>query len=204
MQSSRRSTALLTAVGLTLAASFTSVCAEPAKYVSERQHTNVSFSWNHLGLSKQTGRIIDVEATLLHDPEKPEESTLEVVMKPASMMTGVADLDRQLKGADYFDAGRHPTITFKSTGIKKTGEKSGEVVGDLTILGITKPVTLDVTLNFSGEHPLAPLNATYRDQFAMGFSAKAKISRSEWGLKRGTPLVSDEIEISIETEMIRR
>ncbi len=178
--------------------------AEPATYAIDRQHTNVSFRWNHLGLSRQSGRILDVEGTLVLDPEQPEAATLDVVMKSASIVTGVAELDRHLKSADFFEAARHPIITFKSTSVTKTGEKTGEVSGDLTILGITKPVVLQVMLNFDGEHPLAPLNAAYRDKFVVGFSAKGRLSRSEWGLKRGTPLVSDEIEISIETELNRK
>ncbi|MFM9940626.1 MAG: YceI family protein [Hyphomicrobiaceae bacterium] len=178
--------------------------AEPATYSIDRQHTNVSFSWNHLGLSRQSGRILDVEGTLVVDMAKPEEATLEVVMKTASIVTGVTELDRHLKSVDFFEAARNPIITFKSTGIKKTGEKTGEVTGDLMILGITKPVVLQVTLNFDGEHPLAPLNASYRDKFVAGFSARGKLSRSEWGLKRGTPLVSDDIEIVIETELNRK
>lgn len=178
--------------------------AEPQTYVIDRQHTNVSFSWNHLGISRQSGRMTDVEGTLVIDAEKPEEATIEVILKPASILSGVAELDRALKSPDFFDVGRNPIITFKSTGVKRSGEKAAEVTGDLMILGVTRPVVLDVTLNFEGEHPLAPVNAIYRDKFVVGFSAKTRISRSDWGLKRGTPLVSDEITISIETELLRK
>lgn len=177
--------------------------AEPVSYSIDRQHTNVSFSWNHLGLSRHSARLLDVEGTLLFDAAKPEESKLDVVMKASSIATGVTDFDRLLKSADFFDAARNPIITFKSTEIRKTSETTGEITGDLMIMGVTKPVTLQATLNFSGEHPLGPVNALYRDKFVAGFSAKGKLSRSEWGLKRGTPLVSDEVELSIEVEFNR-
>ena len=178
--------------------------AESATYTFDKPYTNVSFSWNHLGLSRHSGRILDVDGTLEFDPESPETGKVEVTMKAASIVSGVAEFDRQLRSADYFDAARHPAITFKSMEIKKTGEKTGEVTGDLNILGIVKPVTLKVTWNFSGEHPLSSLNASYRDRFVAGFSGRAKLNRSDWGLKRGTPLVSDEIEIVIETELNRK
>jgi polyisoprenoid-binding protein YceI len=178
--------------------------AQPATYTFDRQHTNVTFSWNHLGLSRQSGRVLDVDGSLVFDAANPEDSKLDVAMKAASIVTGVIELDRHLKSPDFFDAVRNPLITFKSTAVKKTGEKTGEVTGDLTILGISKPVVLQVTLNFDGEHPLGPVNALYKDKFVAGFSAKARLSRSEWGLSRATPLVSDEIEISIETELNRK
>jgi len=178
--------------------------AEPHTYVFDKHYTNVTFAWNHLGLSRHSARILDLEGVLVLDPEKPEDTTIEVTLKPQSIVTGVAEFDRQLKGPDYFDVGRFQTIEFRSREVTKTGAKTGLLVGDLTIRGITRPVALAVTLNFLGEHPLGPLNATYLDKFVAGFSARAKINRSEWELKRGTPLVSDEVEISIEAELIRK
>ena len=178
--------------------------AEPQTYVLDKHYTNVTFAWNHLGLSRQSARILDLEGTLVFDPEKPESSTIEVTLKPQSIITGVGEFDRQLKGPDYFDVGRFPTIVFRGREVTRTGEKTGLLAGDLIIRGITRPVALSVTMNFLGEHPLGPLNATYLDKFVAGFSARAKINRSEWELKRGTPLVSDEVEISIEAELIRK
>jgi polyisoprenoid-binding protein YceI len=113
-------------------------------------------------------------------------------------------LDRHLRSGDFFDVANHPVITFKSTKIVKTGDKSGEVTGDLTMLGVTRPVTLMVTWHFTGEHPLGRINAAYRDKTVSVFSAKAQIKRSEWGLNRVIPMVSDDIQISIETELIKR
>lgn len=83
-------------------------------------------------------------------------------------------------------------------------ERTGELTGDLTVMGITKPVTLYVVWNFSGEHPLAAVNPNYKDVFVAGFSATGVLRRSDWGLSRAVPLVSDEIELTIETELVRR
>lgn len=178
--------------------------ADADTWVLDKAHTNVSFSWNHLGLSKQTGRILDVEGLLEFDPEMPEKSAIEVVMRVASLWTGVEALDKQLASADFFNVARHPAITFRSTKAKRISDKTGEITGDLTIMGVTKPVTLEVTWNFTGEHPMSAVNANYKDKHVSGFSAQTRILRSQWGVSRGIPLASDEIEISIETELMRR
>ena len=178
--------------------------AKADTWAIDKEHTNVSFSWNHLGLSRQTGRILGVEGVLEFNPEAPEQSTLEVVLRVSSLWTGVETFDRLLTSADFFASARHPAITFRSTAVKKISDKTGEVTGDLTIMGVTNPVILQVTWNFSGEHPMAPINANYKDKHVSGFSAATRILRSAWGVTRGIPLASDEIEINIETELMRK
>lgn len=173
-------------------------------YGFDKGHTNITFSWNHLGLSRQAGRVMDYDGTLDFDPAAPEKAAIDVTMKVKSLWTGIDALDKALRTSDFFDAERFPTMAFKSTAIKTTGDKTGEVTGDLTIMGVSKPVTLQVTWNFTGEHPLAALNPAYKDKFVSGFSATTKLLRSEWGINRGTPLTSDEIEISIATELTKK
>ena len=173
-------------------------------YVFERGHAAILFSWNHLGLSRQTGRFTDYDGSLEFDPEHPENARLDVRIKAATLATGFDALDRQLRTADYFDVVQHPAITFKSTAIRRTGDKTGEVTGDLTILGVSKPVTLAVALNFAGLHPLGDVNPAYRERPAAGFGATGRIKRSDWGMDRATPLVSDEIEITIEAEFLKK
>jgi len=173
-------------------------------YIFDPGHTNITFSWNHLGLSRQSGRILEYEGMLEFDPLQPEDARLDVTLKVASIFTGAKQLDRDLRSSDFFDAARHPEITFRSTLIRRTGERAGEVAGDLTIMGETRPVVLQVRWNYTGEHPLATLNPTYRGKFVSGFSAATTILRSDWGIKRGIPLISDEIEITIETELSRK
>lgn len=173
-------------------------------YTFDRDHTHIAFSWNHLGISRQSARILDFDGTLDFDPSNPENGSVEVTMKVASLFTGVKVLDRDLKSSDFFDAARYPEITFKSTLIRVIGERSGEVAGDLTILGVTYPVVLQVRWNFSGDHPLGDINPAYKGKYVAGFSAVTTVLRSAWGLKRAVPLVSDEIEIAIEAEFLRK
>ena len=191
-------------LGLLLASSF-SFDARAEKFALDKQHTEIRFSWDHLGLSRQSGKFADMTGTVSFDAEKPDATTVSVTIPVASMVTGVPPLDAALvKTKDYFDVAAHPVITFKSTGVKVTGDKTAELVGDLTINGTTKPVTLAVVWNFLGEHPLGSVNATFAGKVAAGFSARTQILRSEWGIARLIPLVSDEIRISIEAEMHRQ
>lgn len=178
--------------------------AVAATYTFEGGHTTVTFSWSHAGLSRHSARIVGAEGTLEFDQTAPTASHLQVKLNSAKIWTGVPALDRLLRSNDFFDSASDPVITFTSTAITQTGERKGEVVGDLTIRGTTRPVTLDVTWNFTGEHPLGLLNPSFTGKFVSGFSATTRIQRSEWGLGRGTPLISDEVEIAIETEVVRK
>lgn len=181
--------------------------AEPAladTYTVDPQHTEVRFTWDHLGVSRQGGRFADVSGTLTFDPERPAESSVEVSIPVKSISTGVKKLDEHLVATkDFFDVAANPNITFKSTAVAMTGDKTAEVTGDLTINGTTRPVVLDVVWNFTGEHPLQSINPVYAGAFVSGFSATTQIRRSDWGVTRTIPYVSDEIRISIETEMLR-
>jgi polyisoprenoid-binding protein YceI len=190
--------AVLLAFGLRISAARADI------YVFDRDHTNISFSWNHLGIARQSARILEFDGTLDFDPENAESSSVEVTMKAASIFSGAKALDRDLRSSDFFDAARYPEITFKSTMIRRMGERSGEVFGNLTILGETRPVVLQVRWNFSGEHPLGQINPGYKGKYVAGFSAVTTVARSEWGLKRAIPLVSDEIDIAIEAEFLRK
>jgi polyisoprenoid-binding protein YceI len=182
------------------------VCA-PAwaeTYVIDKTATYVGFSWNHLGLTRQQGRFNDVSGTVTFDPAKPEDGTVDVTINTGSVQTGVDAFDKQLRTSDFFDSANHRVMTFKSNGVQKTGEKTGLVTGDLTILGLARPVVLDVTWMFTGAHPLGSINAAFKDKTVSAFSARALIKRSDWGMSRAAPLMSDEIEIVIESEMIQR
>ena len=137
--------------------------ATPDSYTFDKEHTEVRFSWDHLGMSRLSGRFLDV--------------------------TGDAQF---------------PEISFKSTEVVMTTAKTANVMGELTINGVTRPATLSVVWNFSGEHPLSKVNPVYAGVYASGFSARTQVLRSEFGITRSIPLVSDEIRITIETEMQRR
>ena len=192
---------VLAALLVALAISAPQAVSAADTYKFDKPHTKILFFWNHVGLSNQSGRFDDFEGELVFDQEKLENSRVEVTIKTASVDTDVPALDEDLLSENFFNASKHPTITFVSKQVRQTGTKTGQVMGDLTANGVTKPVTLDVTFNFKGVHPLSPYLEKYKDAEYVGFSARARVLRSEFGLGRFAPLTSDEIDIVIETEM---
>jgi polyisoprenoid-binding protein YceI len=190
-------------MGLTAVAPMAAT-AQADTWAFDKAHTEIRFSWDHLGLSRKSGRFLDMDGTLEFSPTEPETGHIEVGIRTASVATGVRELDDHLKSPDFFAATANPRITFKSTGVTKTGERTGEVNGNLTIAGITKPVTLDVKWNFTGEYPLSSINPAYQGKWVSGFSATTTIARSDFGLKRAIPLISDDIQITIEAELLRK
>jgi len=153
----------------------------------------VLFSWNHFGFSNPTANLGQVDGTLVYDEAAPTKSTVEATLPLAGLDTFVPKLDEHLKSADFLDAAKFPTVTFKSTKVTSAGKDKLKVVGDLTVHGVTKPVTLDVTVNKVGPHPMMKVQTA-------GFDATATIKRSDFGVGAYVPNVSDEIKIRITTE----
>ena len=176
---------------LIAAASFSAQAAD--KYDIDPTHTQVQFTYNHLGFSNITGRFDEVGGEFLFDAADPSKSSVSITIPVASISTGVDKLDEHLLKADFFDAAQFPTATFKSTGIVAAGAGKWAVAGDLTIHGVTRPVVLDVTLNGMGEHPM-------RKVPAVGFDASARIKRSDFGVGAYVPAVGDEVTLSITVE----
>lgn len=162
-------------------------------YVMDKTHGYVTFSYSHLGFSNPVLRFDDVDASVTLDNKDPAKSTLMVTIDPASINSGVEKFDGHLVSSDMFDVEKHDTITFKSTSIEIGDDNMGTLTGDLMIKGITKPVTLDVTLNKAGEHPFAK-----KDTF--GISATGTIDRTEWDLSYATPAVGAKVDLVIEAE----
>lgn len=195
MTSRRKAAASLPAMlGIVLGLAAAPTIAAPKTYQFDKNHTEIRFCWNHLGISNQCAHLLDFEGELVFDAEKPENSTLNVVFKMDSIHTRVQKFDEHMKSADIFEVEKFPEASFKSTSIEKTGDKTGKVTGDLTIKGVTKPITLDVMLNFTGPHPMKKVET-------LGFGAKAKLKRSDFGVSYGVPAVSDEIDLHIQTEL---
>ena len=167
--------------------------ATPVRYDLDARHTQVRFGWSHFGFSHQQGRFDQVDAQFQFDAADPTHSTLSVTIPIASIDTGVPALDEHLKSADFFDAARFPTATFKSTRVEAAGPRALKVSGDLTLHGVTKPVVLDVTINEVGPYPMG-------GRPAAGFDATATLKRSDFGITQYVPKVSDEIALSITTE----
>lgn len=169
----------------------------------DKSHTEIRVVWTHLGLSRQSALFNDYDGEVKLDEAKPEDSSVQVSIKAASAATRSEEFTKHLVGPDFFDAAKFPDITFKSTKVIRTGEKSAEIQGALTVHGVTKPVTLNATLNYVGEHPMSKVNPQVKDVKAAGFAVTAKISRSEFGIGKYVPAVSDEISVEIQTELKR-
>jgi polyisoprenoid-binding protein YceI len=183
---------------------FSAAGARADTYILDKQRTEVRFTWDHLGLSRQGGRFTDITGRVELDPDNLQASSVEVSIPVASVSTGVAKLDEHLvKSGEFFDSAAHPKISFTSTSVRMNSDRTGDVTGDLSINGISKPVTLDFVWNFVGPHPLASINPVYAGHYSAGFSATTQIRRSDWGITRTIPYISDEIQITIEVEMHR-
>ncbi len=174
------------------AGSLTPAFAAPETYALEATHTEVVFSWTHFGFSKPTAKFMNAVGTLVLDEAAPANSSVEVSFAIDGLNTGVAALDEHLKKPDFFDAAKYPTATFKSTKVDVTGKDTANVTGNLTIHGVTKPVTLAVKLNKIG--------ANMKGVKTAGFSATGQIKRSDFGMGAYVPAVSDEIELVITAE----
>ena len=154
-------------------------------YMNDPAHTYVAFSYTHMGFSHPILRFNAIAATLNFDAAHPDQSKLDVKIDAKSIDGGTSTFDEHLNSDRFFDTAKFPEITFKATSIK--------VTGDLTIKGVTKPVTLDVTLNKAGPNPMTKAPS-------MGFSATGMLKRSDWGLGAYVPNVSDEVKLMIESE----
>jgi polyisoprenoid-binding protein YceI len=183
-----RSTTLATALVLASTAAF---AADP--YVIDPSHTQVEFSYTHFGFSHITGRFDKVEGVFLFDAKDPTKSSIQVNIPIASISTGVADLDKDLRTDAFFDADKFPLATFQSGKVTSAGPNKLAVSGDLTIHGITKPLILDVTVNKIGTHPM-------RGVAAAGFDATATVKRSDFGISKYVPNDSDEVTLHITME----
>lgn len=171
--------------------------AAPGLYNLDSRHTNVSWTVSHLGFSNFVGTFEKAEGTLDFNTTDPTKSVLKVTIDPNSLHTNVDGFAKELTGGDeWIDAAKGP-ITFNSTKVTKTGATTGKVEGDLTLNGVTKPVTLDVTFVGAGRNDFAQANA-------MGFSATTTLKRSEFGVTKLVPAISDDVTIRIETEFLQK
>ena len=181
---------------LAAAIALTSVPAFAATYTLDPQHTQVQFTWNHFGFSNPAAVFGKIDATLDFDQTDPTQSKVSVTIPLDSVNSNVAKLNEHLDSPDFFDAAKYPNATFKSTKVEKGSTPDQlKVTGDLTLHGVTKPVTLDVTVNKVGEHPM-------RKAPSAGFDATATVKRADFGISKYIPGVSDDIKIHITTEAI--
>ena len=182
-------TILVIALGLFSTAAF----AKSVPYQIDSNHTQINFTYSHFGFSDITDRFNQVTGEFILDSADLGKSSISVTIPIDSISTGVPKLDEHLKSADFFDAAKFPTATFKSTKVQTAGDNKLKVSGDLTIHGVTKPVVLDVTVNKIGMHPMAKVAAA-------GFDASVTLLRSDFGVGNYAPGVSDQVKLQITME----
>jgi polyisoprenoid-binding protein YceI len=159
-------------------------------------HTNIVFLVNHLGYSDMIGQFQEFEGEFTFDQNDHSKGMVNLNIKTASVDTDHQARDDHLRSPDFFNAAEFPDMTFKSTSVSGNGDKKLRVTGDLTLLGVTKPVTLDVDVNDIKPHPLAQ----YKGVLVAGFSARSIIKRSDFGMKYALGGIGDEIRLLLEVE----
>lgn len=168
----------------------------PGLYELDDTHAYLTFSYSHMGLSKPIIHFEDFDASLVLDGRNMRDSRVEISIDAASVSTGVQALDDELRGEDYFDVARHPAITFRSTGFEELSPDTGRLTGELTVIGMTRPAELDVSINS------ASMNRMTRKEM-IGFSASGTLRRSDFGLTAYEDLIGDELSLDIEVEFVR-
>jgi len=168
--------------------------AAPQTYVVDSSHTFPRFSYDHMGLSKQILRFNKTTGTVVLD-KAAKEAEVDVAIDMTSVSTGFEAFNGHIQGEDFLDTAQFPTATFKSTKVVFEGDKPTSIEGDLTIKGVTKPVTLTVTSFFNGPHPMLKKDA-------IGANASAVISRTEFNAGKFAPGVGDEVTLDIALEAI--
>jgi polyisoprenoid-binding protein YceI len=182
----------------TLIAAFlsTAAYAAPETYVIEPNHTLPRFEYSHFGYSIQLSRFDKTSGTITLDRAK-KTGSVDVTIDAKSVNTGVALFNEHIQGADFFDTEMFPTITYKSSKVKFEGDKVTSVEGNLTIKGVTKPVTLNVISFMCMPHPMVKKEAC-------GATATAMVKRSDFNMAKHTPYVGDEVTLTIPVEAIKQ
>ncbi|WDL68140.1 polyisoprenoid-binding protein [Xanthomonas campestris pv. campestris] len=171
--------------------------AAPVRYALDPVHTRVLFAVEHAGFSKALGTVSGSSGTLVFDPDDWAAATLEVTVPLRRADLGDAKWNEATLARNLLDAERFPDAHFVSTKVEASDAAHAKVTGNLTLHGVTRPVTLDVTLNALKRHPLPPFRRT------AGFSATATLSRAAFGVDAWKSMIGDTVELRIEAEAVR-
>lgn len=171
--------------------SHTTFAAEE-KYTIDPLHSFVVWRVDHLGFSTQTGKW-PANGFIWLDNNDPAKSKVDATIKINSLVTGISELNKHLEAPLFFDAEKYPTATFISNKVNLLSKDTAEVQGNLTLHGVTKPITLHVNLNKMGQNPV-------NDKMSVGFSADTAINRSDFGIKGFLPMVGDKVHLVIDIE----
>lgn len=173
--------------------------AEPADWEIDPEHFSIIFGAEHVGYQHQLGMFLDASGVFRYDPETQELSGGRVEVRAGSVFTNHDERDDHLRSDDFLDASNHPVIVFEATGYTPdNGNDGGTLSGDLTLLGNTHPVELDVTINKRATYPFGHRRET------LGISAGTTIRRSRWGMDYAMDLVGNEVTLRFEFEALRR
>ena len=196
-----KKTSLVSATLLSIAMlfGFTSLASANSTYVIDTAgvHYYAGFQISHLGFSTMHGRFDTLSGTIKYDDAEPTNSQVSVTIKASSINTNMAKRDAHLKSPDFFNVEEFSDITFVSTKLVKTGEKKAKMTGNLTMMGVTRAITLDTTLINIGANPFskAPTAA---------WSARGTIKRSNFGSKYGAPAIGNEVTLIIDIEALKQ
>ena len=163
---------------------------QAGSFAVDPYHSQVGFTLSHMGFSNFTGRLSNVTGTLTLAGGDHSASKLSVTVPASSFSTPVDKLNEELVSADWFDAQKFPAITFTSTKVTSTGPNSATITGDLTLHGVTKPITLTAHFVGAGTNPLSK-------KYTVGFDATGTVKRSEFGVTKYVPFISDEVELTL-------
>ncbi|MDQ8701911.1 YceI family protein [Streptomyces sp. LHD-70] len=178
------------------------LAALTGEYTIDPSHSSLGFTARHAMVTNVKGAFLDFEGGLSLDGSNPAASAASLDIKMDSVDTGAPDRDGHLKSADFFDVEQFPAMTFRSTSAEALGGDDYRITGDLTIKGVTKPVTIDLEFNGSATDPFG--------NERVGFEGKAEILRSEWdltwnaALETGGVLISDKIKLSFDISAIKK
>lgn len=182
-----------TVLGLMAAPAF----AAPEAYTLDPSHSQIVFTYNHLGFSTGTGMFSGFDGEIRFDQEDPANSSVTVSFPVRSMLTGWEARFEHFMSPDFFDASDDSEmVTFESTAIEVTGEDTAKITGDLTLNGVTKSVVLDAKLNQVGDHPM-------EGKPWAGFDATTTLLRSDYDLGMFAPYISDEVQVDISVEAMK-
>lgn len=187
-------TSAVLAIGLALAP----VSALADSFKLDETHAVIAFRISHLGYSTTYGNFDKATGSLEFDEINPVNSSVEVTIDAASIDTGYEKRDDHLRNADFFNVEKFPTITFTSKTVQMDSENRGTIVGDLTMLGVTKEVEIGAEFNKGAPHPMDP------SRYVVGFEGAATIDRTEFGMDYGSPAIGNEVEIILSTEWIKQ
>jgi len=185
----------LATLALAIAAA-TPALAAPESFVVEPTHTFPRFSYNHLGYSVQLSRFDKTSGNVVFD-KAARTGSVDIVIDTKSVSTGAEIFNEHIQGEDFLDTAKYPTATFKSTKVVFEGDKPAKVEGNLTLKGITRPVTLTLTSFHTMPHPMVKKDA-------LGANATTKVKRTDFNMGKNAPYVSDEVTVDIAIEAIKQ